>query len=93
MAAYSLQPAKRPANPPILPRSDPFSPFSGRLAQIPREQLEALIEAAIAFLDVMDGDPDLESDDPDTSVEDDPRGFDPEEDLCPPAFAYTGGFA
>lgn len=73
----------------------------------PRSAVEAIIEKAIAALDELDGDPDIEQTDAeddfvlsywarqsaagqpgcsiadcDSSVEDDPKGFDPEEDMC-----------
>ena len=86
MATNPLLPARRPANPYPVPEFAGLGPFSARLAQIPRERLEALSEAVIASLDMMDGDPDLEPDDLDTGIDDDPRGFDPEEDMCRPAF-------
>lgn len=60
-----------------------------------RREIGDQIEALINFLDDLSGDPDLEDnhdreadmsddedDDADTGIEDDPRGFDPEEDMC-----------
>lgn len=44
--------------------------------------LAQIIDRAIERLDEIDGDADLEPDDEDTSVEDSPLGFDPEEDMC-----------
>lgn len=48
---------------------------------LPTDQMATIIEQLIAELDRRDGDLDLEDDDPDTSAEDAPEGFDPEEDV------------
>lgn len=58
-----------------------------RLRSIPnaRAELEAAIEAAIALLDAIDGDPDLE---PEEDAEHD--GLEPDADLGDPSWPETG---
>jgi hypothetical protein len=51
------------------------------IPSLPRPLLDRLVAHMIDHIDEVDGDADLEDDDPDTSVEDDPQGIDPEEDL------------
>lgn len=48
-----------------------------------REKLETFVAVAIDILDLNDGDFDLELDDADTGVEDEPLGCNPETDLGP----------
>ncbi len=77
-----------------FPAAPPMPAVARILARYDRPQLEAFLSIAIDLLDTMDPDPDgeddgtaedsdpAEDDDPDTGVEDGPKGFDPEEDLC-----------
>lgn len=63
----------------------PNSPFGVFLTLVPHfdaDDTGNAIELLIEKLDRMTPDPDLEEDDPDSSIEDDVRGFDPEEDCC-----------
>jgi hypothetical protein len=60
----------------------PLYAILGTIPALPRPILRALATRIIERLDEIDGDPDLEDDDPDTGVEDGPEGFDPEEDMC-----------
>ena len=76
-----------------FPASPPLIAVARVLGRFDRSTLEAFMTVAVELLDVADGDADLEDegeaepddadedDDPDTSVEDGPRGFDPEEDF------------
>lgn len=59
--------------------------------EAPPELVANLIEQLIHVLDLADGDADLEDGDPDTGVEDDPLGFDPEQDCCPAGDDRIGG--
>lgn len=47
------------------------------IPSLPRPLLARLTARLIDRMDEIDGDPDLEDDDPDSSVEDDPRGLVP----------------
>ncbi len=58
----------------------PLDVLLATIPSLPRPILARLTARLIDTLDELDGDPDLEDDDPDTSAEDDPLGFDPEED-------------
>ena len=52
------------------------------IPSLPRPLLKHLVERAIDHLDALDGDSDLEDDDGDTGIKDDPQGCDPETDFC-----------
>lgn len=60
----------------------PIDILLSAIPTLPRPILSRLTARLIDRLDEIDGDCDLEDDDADESVEDDPRGFDPEEDMC-----------
>ena len=79
--------------PATFPATPPMPAVARILARFERDQLAGFIAVALDLIDTLDGDADLEDegeaepddadeeDDSDTSVEDGPRGFDPEEDL------------
>ena len=48
------------------------------ILSLPRPLLKHLVERAVDHLDALDGDSDLEDDDGDTGIKDDPQGCDPE---------------
>jgi hypothetical protein len=83
-------PIDRTTAPVTLPGTMPPMPAVARiLARHDRQHLAAFVAVAIDLIDAMDGDPDCEAagdegedDDPDTGVEDDPLGIDPEVDCC-----------
>ena len=52
------------------------------IPSMPRPVLKRLVARMIDRLDEIDGNADLEDDDADTGAEDDPHGFDPEDDYC-----------
>lgn len=60
---------------------EPVAALISAIPTLPRPFLVQLTERLIDVLDEIDGDADLEDDDPDSSVDDDPMGIDPEEDL------------
>lgn len=62
----------------LMPGLAPAAPLLRLLSQFERHQIEAFAEISIAMLDLIDGDCDLEDDEP--AEEDDPR----EDDLPPP---------
>jgi hypothetical protein len=59
----------------------PLNLLAQAIPMLSRHELARLTERLIDRLDAIDPDPDSEDDDPDTGVEDDPVGFDREEDL------------
>ena len=79
--------------PATFPTVAPMPAVARILARFERDQLAGFIAVALDLIDTLDGDADLEDegeaepddadedDDPDMSVEDSPRGFDPEEDF------------
>ena len=75
-----------------FPATPPMPAVARILARFEREQLAGFIAVALDLIDTLDGGPDHEDegeaepddtnedDDPDTGIEDQPRGFDPESD-------------
>ena len=60
----------------------PLEAALAMLPSLPRPVLSRLVTRMIEHIDSLDGDTDLEEDDPDTGAEDAPEGFDPESDFC-----------
>ena len=52
------------------PSGLPFALVPDALPMLSRHALEALVERLIDYIDILDGDPDFEDDDPDTAVDD-----------------------
>lgn len=59
---------------------EPLDVLLATIPSLPRAVLSRLTARLIERMDEIDGDPDREDDDPDTGIEDDPQGFDPEQD-------------
>lgn len=71
-----------PAAPAVIPTAQPaISKLATALERFGRERFEQAVELMIDVLDLSDGERDLEPDDEDTGVEDDPLGCDPETDV------------
>lgn len=53
----------------------PLDALLSTILTYPRPAVERIVEGLIGWLDASDGDPDIEDDDPDSSVEDHPGGL------------------
>lgn len=74
MATHPLGAESVPSNPlqfTLSPSFAPAAPLLRLLSRFDREKVEAFAEISIAMLDLIDGDPDLEDDDPSGQCDED----------------------
>lgn len=74
MATHALGVESVPSNPlqfPLSPNCTPVTPLLQLLSRLDRKKVEAFVEVSIAMLDLIDGDPDIEEDDPSGQCDED----------------------